>query len=458
MTYRINTRQSRQSPGRKLPSALAIALLLGSTWLALPDSRAAADNAPAVSLADYKAKLQALEQLVAACRRAPSAANCQSSQVGPDLQVAVAGGTRQVRLAWLRGVLTEAGKEKDTSKAQSANGAQSGSNAKPGTSPNTKPETKPAAKPDTKTNSKPETKPDSKPDNDDDDSDDSAPQKPPKQGDQPAAQAEDEVQAPTIDQQLEAAQTRLAQDMKQADQLAGNSTGQVVNPAANVATNPPASARHTLEQILAAKEYQTAVARQTLWAQIREKIFNWLDKAFAALIDAGSKSKWIGYAAEIGFVILVCVALVWFLIRIERSGRLGLSLLRPGPGAGAASARDWQLWLEDARKAAAAGAWRDAIHLLYWASISRLESSGLWPADRARTPREYLALLSPENAQRPDLAAISRSFELTWYGGRAAAEADFLNAQRLAARLGASMGAIPSNTRANDPAGSMGAG
>jgi hypothetical protein len=434
VTCRIDTRQSCNTAGRGLPSALAIALLIGSTWLALPDSQAAAADAPATSLADYRSRLQALDQLVAACRRAPSPANCQSTQVGPDLQVAVAGGTRQVRLAWLRDVLTEAGKEKDTIKAQPAKGSQPGSN--------------------NSSSAKPDTKPNSKPDDEDDDSDNPAPQRSPSQGGQPATPAEDEMQVPTVDQQLEAAQTRLAEDLKQVDQLAGTPT----TPAAN----PPASARHTLEQILAAKEYQTAVAKPTIWAQIREKIFNWLDKVFAALVNAGSKSKWIGYAAEIGFVVLVCVALVWFLIRIERSGRLGLSLLRPGPGAGAASARDWQLWLEDARQAAAAGAWRDAIHLLYWASISRLESSGLWPADRARTPREYLALLSPENAQRPDLAAISRSFELTWYGGRAAAEADFLNAQQLAARLGASMGAIPSpipsNVRANDPAGSLGAG
>src|ERR1035441_9342535 len=68
-----------------------------------------------------------------------------------------------------------------------------------------------------------------------------------------------------------------------------------------------------------------------------------------------------------------------------------------GPAVGAASARDWQLWLADARRAAAAGQWREAIHFVYWAAISRLESKRLWPADRARTPREYLSLVAAED-------------------------------------------------------------
>ena len=61
---------------------------------------------------------------------------------------------------------------------------------------------------------------------------------------------------------------------------------------------------------------------------------------------------------------------------------------------GAPSAREWQLWLKDAQAMAAKGQWREAIHFIYWASIARLESRRLWPADRARTPREYLALLA----------------------------------------------------------------
>src|ERR1039457_5308815 len=109
---------------------------------------------------------------------------------------------------------------------------------------------------------------------------------------------------------------------------------------------------------------------------------------------------WVGRVIVWGFILAVCVGLAWGLLQLERRWRIRLVPESGGPAAGAASARDWQRWLEDARKAAAAGLWREAIHFLYWAAISRLESRRLWPADRARTPREHLAPVAPE-APRP---------------------------------------------------------
>src|ERR1035438_7184698 len=49
------------------------------------------------------------------------------------------------------------------------------------------------------------------------------------------------------------------------------------------------------------------------------------------------------------------------------------------------SAKEWTIWLSEARTAAARGEWRDAIHLAYWAGISFLERQGMWKPDRART-------------------------------------------------------------------------
>jgi hypothetical protein len=144
---------------------------------------------------------------------------------------------------------------------------------------------------------------------------------------------------------------------------------------------------------------------------------------------------WVGRIIFWGFILAVCVGLVWGLLQLERRWRIRLIPESTGPGAGAASARDWQLWLEDARQAAAAGLWREAIHSLYWASISRLESRRLWPADRARTPREYLALVAPEDPRKAGLATLSGSFERIWYGGRSAAQSDYLKAEQLATAL-----------------------
>lgn len=72
---------------------------------------------------------------------------------------------------------------------------------------------------------------------------------------------------------------------------------------------------------------------------------------------------------------------------------------------------------------------------MYWASISRLESGRLWPADRARTPREYLALISPEDPRWGRLAELTGRFERTWYGGRAAGEQEYRQAEAIASAL-----------------------
>ena len=85
---------------------------------------------------------------------------------------------------------------------------------------------------------------------------------------------------------------------------------------------------------------------------------------------------------------------------------------------------------------AAIGLWREAIHFVYWASIARLESKRIWPADRARTPREYLRLMAGSDPRKQSLTALTRSFERTWYGGRAAESFDFKAALELAAALG----------------------
>ena len=102
----------------------------------------------------------------------------------------------------------------------------------------------------------------------------------------------------------------------------------------------------------------------------------------------------------------------------------------------APSARSWRSWLAEAREAADRQNWRNAIHLAYWAGISFLESGGAWKPNRARTPREYLRLLSSRNPKHPALSALTRKFELVWYGDRAAVETDFQETLGQLERLG----------------------
>jgi uncharacterized protein DUF4129 len=226
---------------------------------------------------------------------------------------------------------------------------------------------------------------------------------------------------PSVDELLSAARQRLRDDAVQ--------TGSPLAP------NPDYSReRATMKSILAQRAYQS-VTQVSALARFREWLGNLLDKLFSGLIRFGSHSPWIAWLLRILLLVAICTTLVWFLLRIERRSRIRLIPdLEPVPGA--PSAREWQLWLRDAQAMAARGLWREAIHFVYWASIARLESKRLWPADRARTPREYLALLAATDPRKPNLKALTRSFERTWYGGRTAQASDFNAALEQAAALG----------------------
>jgi hypothetical protein len=192
--------------------------------------------------------------------------------------------------------------------------------------------------------------------------------------------------------------------------------------------------RKSLDAILSQREYQD-VARVT----VRDRLFEWLDNLLdhilMRLAGIGARVPWVGRLLEGLLVAGALTVLIWLLVRLERNARVRL-VPDVEPVSGTPSAREWQLWLNDAQKSAADGKWREAIHSVYWASISRLESGRIWPADRARTPREYLGLLRGADPRKPTLTALTRSFERTWYGGREAAAADFNAALHLAAELG----------------------
>lgn len=202
--------------------------------------------------------------------------------------------------------------------------------------------------------------------------------------------------------------------------------------------------RAMLQQVLSEREFR-GLQQTSVRESVLEKLGNWLNRLFESAANLKARSAWIGRALVWGFILGVCVALVYSLLRLERRWRVQLSQENTQPAPGAASARDWQLWLEDARKAAASGLWREAIHFVYWAAISRLESRRLWPADRARTPREYLALVAHEDPRKPGLSQLTSTFERFWYGGRPAAESDYKNAEILASSL--ISGGAPSGPR-----------
>lgn len=236
---------------------------------------------------------------------------------------------------------------------------------------------------------------------------------------------------PTTTELLKAAETRLAQDLDQTN-------------SATSAAPDHAQQREAMKQVLAGRDFRN-LNEPTVKNTLLEKLGNWLNKLFESAAHLSAHAAWVGRVVVWGFILAVCLGLAWGLLQLERRWRLRPALESGSFSTGAVSAREWQLWIEDARKAAAAGQWREAIHFLYWAAISRLESRRLWPADRARTPREYLALVAPEDSRRAGLATLTGSFERTWYGGRAAAEHDYHRAEELASALisGSGSTAIP---------------
>jgi hypothetical protein len=196
---------------------------------------------------------------------------------------------------------------------------------------------------------------------------------------------------------------------------------------------PPdfSSQRNTLNSILARPEFSdvhgpTWIDRLKRW--LVEKILHFLGGLFRSSAIP-TVSKYFVYA-------LIGVAGLTLLYLVYRSIFQNPEFEEVIPRDLPVSAKEWTIWLSEARAAAARGEWREAIHLAYWAGISFLEREGFWKPDRARTPREYLRLISAESEQRMTLTALTRIFELAWYAKRETSEATFSQALAELEKLG----------------------
>jgi hypothetical protein len=359
--------------------AVTLATALGAPAHADAPAAQLASNGREATHAEYRQHLVELNAVVEACAKARNSKACDPALVGQNDRVPLSnapgnlptGDRRLVLYNWLRALLVTA-QEKDVAKPP----------AKPQVQPVAGSEQAPVEEP----------------------------TRPPK---------------PTTSELLQAAEARLTQEIAQVDGAA----------AAQPAAAPDhAQERDAMKQVLAGRDFRNLEA-PTARDSALEKLGAWLNGLFASFGKLQANVAWLGPVLVWGFVLAVCIGLVWGLMQLERRWRIRLVPESDGPAAGAASARDWQLWLADARRAAAAGEWREAIHCAYWAAISRLESKRLWPADRARTPREYLAMMTADDPRRAGLATLTGSFERTWYGGRAAEENDYRKAEEIASSL-----------------------
>jgi hypothetical protein len=196
-----------------------------------------------------------------------------------------------------------------------------------------------------------------------------------------------------------------------------------------------ANIRHQLDEILASPDYPqpgTPSFLERLWLDF----WQWLLKTILKAMPRNSSSTSI-YLLELAVIAIPCGLLIWWFVRKLTVQRLDLTR-DSMPDAAAPSAQPWDEWLGQAQRLAGESRWREAIHHVYWAAISYLESHHFWSADRARTPREYLGLLEANPDAQADLSSLTRRFESTWYGATPALKEDFDQActvlERIAAR------------------------
>ncbi len=217
-----------------------------------------------------------------------------------------------------------------------------------------------------------------------------------------------------------------------AENAATQAEGYVASEAA-VSSSSDSTARAKLEQILKRREFSPA-GPPSAWDQLRQKIGQWVLRMFEKLFGSIARHP-IG--SKLLFWLIIFGVVCWLVTMLVRfwTGR-GRNIALQSIGTIAAH-RSWQEWIRGAQDAAARGEFREAIHLLYWAGITRLEDLSILTVDHTRTPREQLLLLSnpaksgaltaasATPAQRAPMVGLTTQLERVWYGRRPASAEDF---------------------------------
>jgi len=181
---------------------------------------------------------------------------------------------------------------------------------------------------------------------------------------------------------------------------------------------PPADrsdTRATLDAILSAREFQS-VRGPSWFDRLRQQALAWL----IALLDRTVGSSVLPTISNILVYALIVLAAVLVGLLLTRALRRSASADAIALDLDVVPLRPWHEWLAQARAAADAGDWRQAVRLSYWCGVTYLEAQGAWRADSSRTPREYLDLLPASSPQILPLQSLTRLLERIWYGGEPA--------------------------------------
>jgi hypothetical protein len=195
---------------------------------------------------------------------------------------------------------------------------------------------------------------------------------------------------------------------------------------------PFQQARAQADKVLAGAEFRK-VTKNTWWDEQMGKLDEWLGRIFGGVASLGEHHRWLAPLIEWGFVALAITALLVWARRVTQRQRLAIRLET------STAAAQWREtarnWASLAQNAAERGDWRDAIHSLYWASVTELEGRRVWRQNNARTPREYLRLLQTDAPQYRPLRQLTQTEERIWYGLAPAAQIDYDRALALCEEL-----------------------
>jgi len=174
--------------------------------------------------------------------------------------------------------------------------------------------------------------------------------------------------------------------------------------------------RARLHDVLRGDEFR-GIHGPTWRDHLQQRIFELIARVLGRALDRSSIATIGDAIVYVLIAIAVAVLALWAYRFVRRTAASETAHI--APAAAAPPKRDWTAWLADAQAAAARGSWRDAIHLIYWCAVAYLEANGAWRPDRARTPREYLQLVASSgdfSNGAASMAALTRRFELVWYG------------------------------------------
>ena len=170
--------------------------------------------------------------------------------------------------------------------------------------------------------------------------------------------------------------------------------------------------------------------------RLMRRVWEWFDR-FGDLRGDSPVVYWL----VMGTLIALGLAIIIYFIH-NTLLRLGEQDAAPRPARGPGApidARDRTAaeWEDEARRAAAAGRFRDAAVALYQALLLRLEAAGVLRYDPAKTPGDYRreARKAPQAAGA--LASFLRGFEPVVFGGRALDAAGYDRLRGAAGEAGA---------------------